>query len=440
MGKICGIDLGTTNSIIGSGNVLYSGLVSSSVDSINKTQVDRSVTGKHIVSSYKTNMSTSQHGEIPIVCSAIILSDLVERAIAATGEVINDIVVSVPAKFSHAQRQAVWEAAEMAGLKIHGLLNEPTAAAIYTCKKRKDLVVVYDLGGGTFDVTILESRGGDYFVIATDGNGKLAGDNFDEAILERCCADSKIKIRYKTLENLQILRNRIRDAKEEMQRTGNSTFITLKEFCVSNSWEFTMDTYIEIMKQTFQSTITLTEKLIQMYLMPTDEPKVVFVGGSTACPYLRDWVSNEINLEEIPSDCPPDLIVAKGIALYAEMMESGTAYDEVSDVTKCLSIGRDDGSVEVLIEKNSTVPISGVKIFTNSEETRFLNVHLYQGDSLVAKENEFIGMLVYDYGTIRKPKEGVVEVEVIVDHNGLISLLCTDTLTNDEQKITLTVR
>ena len=287
---ICGIDLGTTNSLIGHGDELYTGLVSSSVNVATKSQADRDIVSKDIVSSYKVNMTTGNSGKLPIACSSIILRDLVNKASMRTGQIIEDIVVSVPAKFSHTQRQAVWDAAEMAGLTMHGLINEPTAAAIYVCKDIKDLVVVYDLGGGTFDVTILDSRVGNYFVVATDGDGHLAGDNFDKALVARAMNDCKVKMRFRAADIVKVLTSKMRIAKETLQKTGLTQYIDMSLMGVDEEWKLTKEIYIEIMKDVFAPTVKLTKQIIQTNLMETEKPKLVFVGGSTACPFLKEWV------------------------------------------------------------------------------------------------------------------------------------------------------
>lgn len=440
MSRICGIDLGTTNSLIGYGDELYTGLVSSSVNVSTKSQCDRDIVSDDIVSSYKVNMTTGSSGQLPVACSSIILRDLADKATRRTGEFIEDIIVSVPAKFSNTQRQAVWNAAEKAGLTMHGLINEPTAAAIYVCRDVKDLVVVYDLGGGTFDVTILDSRAGNYFVVATDGDGHLAGDNFDKALADKALSDCSVKMRFKSEDNIKRLCSRVRLAKEAMQKTGISQYVDMSELGCSNDWVMTKEDYISIMKSVFASTVRLTNLLVQTNLMDCEVPKLVFVGGSTACPFLKEWVKEETGLEEIPCADQPDLIVAKGVALYAKMVEDGVADKEVDDVTKCLCIENETGMAEVIIEKNTVIPTTEVKIFDNTQRTQFLNINLYQGDSVFCKENEYIGTLVYDYGEVREAHDGLVEVEVRVDRNGLISLSCTDILNCVTQEIKLVMK
>lgn len=440
MGKICGIDLGTTNSLIGYGDELYTDLVSSSIDITTKSQVERDVYNKNIVSSYKVDMTVGESGQVPIICSSIILRELVDRAMRVTGEFIDEVVISVPAKFSHTQRQAVYEAASKAGLTVYGLINEPTAAAIYTCRDRKELITVFDLGGGTFDVTILDSRAGNYFTVATDGEGRLAGDNLDKAIVDTIIEEAKIKIRYLTDENKENLRIQARKAKETIQKTGLPQYINLSKLGCLTDWCLTEEKYVELMKSVFKPTLDMTQHLIRTYLMETDEPKLVFVGGSTACPYLREWISSELGLEVIEHSTPPDLIVAKGVALYAKMVQDGTAAQEVDDVTKCLCIENNLGMAEVVIEKNTIIPISEVRIFDNTEDTRYLNINLYQGDSILCKDNEYIGTLVYDYGCVRPAHTGVVEVEITVNRDGRVSLLATDITTCDTQEIALVLR
>lgn len=437
---ICGIDLGTTNSLIGHGNTLYTGLVSSSVDISKKEQVARDNVSDDIVSSYKVDMTTGDTGRLPIACSAIVLKKLCAEASRKTGEYIEDVIVSVPAKFSTTQREAVYRAGEEAGINVVGLINEPTAAAIYVCRDLKDLVVVYDLGGGTFDVTVLDARVGSYMVVATDGNGHLAGDNFDQAIAEEALNDCKVKMRYRSKNNLKSLCADVRIAKEILQRTGLTQHIDLSMFGVSDGWDLTVDRYVSVMQDVFMPTINLTKKLIQMNISPDENPKLIFVGGSTACPYLRQWVLKETGLTEYECNDMPDLIVAKGVALYAQMYEEGIVAEEVMDVTKCLSIENRRGLADVVIEKNTIIPVSEVCTFINRETSRYLSLKLYQGDSIVSSENDFIGELIYDYGEVREAGKGIVEVEISVDRNGMITFSATDIVTNETQTIKLVTK
>lgn len=434
-----GIDLGTTNSLIGSGDNLYSGLVSSSVNVREKKQSPRDIVSDDIVSSYKVNMTIGNEGKLSIACSSTILKDLAERASLATGTNVTDIVVSVPAKFSHTQRQAVWEAARLAGLNMKGLINEPTAAAIYVCRDMKDLVIVYDLGGGTFDVTLVDSRAGSYYVVATEGE-ILAGDDFDEALANIAYKDCGIKMRFRGKDSLKVLMSRIRIAKESMQRTGLTQYVDMTDFGYHGAWELTLSIYKETMKRVFAKTISLTKHLLECFIDSTETPKLVFAGGSTACPFLKEWVVEETRLQVVECNEPPDYIVAKGVALYAEMLFLGKAQREVDDVTKRLSIEDDKGRSATIIEKNTTIPVTETITVSNGIRSDKLEIRLYQGDSIVAANNDYIGTLVYKYDKVMEPEEGFVDISVTVDRDGRVSLIGTDVLTMESQEIKLVMR
>lgn len=434
-----GIDLGTTNSLIGNGENLFTGLVSSSVNIATGQQVDRNQFGEDIVSSYKVNMSTGKEGQLSIKASSIILKDLVNKANMKTGSWSKDVVISVPAKFSSTQRSAVAEAAKIAGLNLKGLINEPTAAALYVCREMKDLVIVYDLGGGTFDISVLDSRIGLYTVVASDGR-ILAGDDFDEALMDGAIKERNIKIRLRSEKNMSHFKTLIRNAKETLQLQRCTQYVDMSMFGESKPYELTVDTYVETMKNVFRETIDLTEYVLRGNVPECEKPKIVFVGGSTACPYLRDWVSKSLGLEVYGCDINPDLLVAKGVALYAEMLEQGKVEELVEDVTRRLCIEDKSGRAKTIIEKNSIIPIKSSIQVTNNKASRYLELRLYQGDCLLASENEYIGTLVYDYGCEMEAGEGYIEVEVKVDRNGIVTLKGIDILTGIEQDITLTMR
>lgn len=435
-----GIDLGTTYSLIGKGDKLLSELVSSSVDINTGRQCDRSLYGDNIVSSYKVNMTMGPEGKVPVKCSSIILKELAERASRADGgREVKDVVVSVPAKFSHSQREAVCKAATEAGLNIKGLINEPTAASIYVCRDMKDLVVVYDLGGGTFDVSVVDSRAGSYYVLATDGR-ILAGDNFDAALTDFIFSETKVKVRNKLGSKRQHMLSLVRIAKETIQKTNRSYFIDMRAFDVDLDFELTVEDYIRIMKNTFRETITLTRRVIETSLGRLETPRIVFVGGSTACPYLKEWVCEETGLTPIVCDEKPDYIVAKGVALYAEMLEFGMAEREVEDVTKRLCIENTHGQAVTIIDKNTTIPVEQTLTVSNDIKSDILNIDLYQGDSIMASNNEHIGTLRYKYDHIMEPGEGIVEILIRVDRDGRIHLEGRDILTGESQYINLVVR
>lgn len=418
---VFGIDLGTTNSLIGSGDKMFSGLVSSNVDIKARKQVARDAVSQDIVASYKTDMSIGTDGQEAVLCSSIILKELADEAEKQTGEKVQDVIVSVPAYFSTSQREAVNKAAEMAGLNLKCLINEPTAASLYVCRDMKDLIVVYDLGGGTFDITVIDARLGNYTVIATDGK-VLGGDDFDNALVEEVINIKKIPIRYRNNINKRKLKNKVRQAKEQLQLLRDNVFVDLTDFGISTPYELTVERYKEIMHDVFWETIVRTKYVITNNLPASEQPKLIFVGGSTNCPYLREMVTEALELEEVMSDCAPDLTVAKGVALYAEMYEQGIAFDIVDDVTKRLCIEDSMGKTVTVIDGNTILPASGSVIMSNATQDSELRLRLFQGDSAIAANNAYIGTLVYDYHRVMDIESGIVKVTANVSRDGIIKL------------------
>lgn len=418
---VYGIDLGTTNSLIGNGDKLFSGLVSSNVDIKKKKQVERDEVSPDIVASYKTDMSIGADGQEAVVCSSIILRELADQASKQTNEVVKDVIVSVPAYFSTSQREAVNKAADMAGLDVKCLINEPTAASLYVCRDMKDLIVVYDLGGGTFDITIIDARAGNYTVIATDGC-VLGGDDLDNALVEEVIKVAKIPIRYRNAANKKRLKNMMRHAKENLQAMRSDVLVDLADFGIEMKYTLSVERYKQIVKDVFWETIRRTQYVISNNLPASEEPKIIFVGGSTNCPYLKEMVLDALGIEEVIGDCAPDLTVAKGVALYAEMYEQGIAFDIVDDVTKRLCIEDSFGKTITLIDGNTIIPASGNVVVTNSTADSILRLRLYQGDSAIAAKNAYIGTLEYDYGRVMEVDSGIVKVTANVTRDGIIKL------------------
>ena len=436
-----GIDLGTTNSLIGHGTEMYTGLVSSNVDISTGKQVTRDTVSTDIIQSYKTDMSKSESGQLPIKCSAIILKELAELAERRCGEKVRDVILSVPAYFSTSQREAVIEAAESVNLNVKRLLNEPTAAAIFVCHDLQDLVVVYDLGGGTFDITVIDRRMGNYSVIATDGC-VLGGDDFDLALVDDAIKKCRIPVRYRTKLGLKKLKSQLRLVKEQVQRNKDTAYADLSEFGAACEYALTVDEYKKIMRDTFEKTIMMTGDVLRKYVPSCETPKMVFVGGSSNCPYLRELVQQELGLEEIHCDTNPDLIVAKGVAIYADMLERGVASDIVEDVTKRFCIEDERGTTITIIDNNSVLPCGGTITVSNSKRGDTLSLDLYQGDKLLAADNEFIGKLVYNYLDEQEPNEGLVEVQLDVSVNGIVRLSAMELLYGEstKQEIELSAR
>lgn len=431
-----GIDLGTTYSLIGSGDELYSGLVSSSVDLNKKQQCDRRLVGSHIKSGYKVNMTIGASGEVPIKCSSIILKELAKQAFEKTGEEVKDVIISVPAKFSHTQRLAVLQAGAEAGLNVKGVINEPTAAAVYCCMDKPGLYLVFDLGGGTFDVSIVSVDASSIRVLSTDGLSTLAGNNFDRTVLERIFSKNRIQVRYKTEVAVQEVLANIQQAKEDFQKCGEPQVISLAPFMSDAEYVLDKEEYLAAM-QVFRPTIQLCKVLLAS-LMDIEKPELLFVGGSTACPYLRKWVAKELQLDVIEHDVQPDMLVAKGVAKYAWLNQNG--YNIVQDVTKQLSIADSRGVSQPIIFQDTPVPAMGELLLTNSEEASFMEFDLYQGDDCIASKNDYIGTLTFDFGEMLPQGAGVVNVTITVDINGIVNLSGMDLRTGQTQSIQLKVR
>lgn len=429
---IYGIDLGTTNSLIGYGDTLFTDTVSSNVDIENKKQVARDVIGDNIISSYKTNMTIAETGDIPRMCSSIILKTLVNHANIATGNnnEKQDVVISVPAYFSTSQREAVIKAGEMAGLNVRSLINEPTAASLFVCKDYRDLIVVYDLGGGTFDVSIVDSRTGSYVVVATDGID-IGGDDFDNKLVDFVLEKMGIPMRLQNKQLKARLKSACRLAKELMQKLKIDIELLAEEYGGKSNVTITIDDYKRIMQEVFGPTVETLLKVVSSNLSYTEKPKLIFVGGSTSCPFLREMVSEAAGLDIIESDVKPDLIVAKGVALFASMLENGTAREQVQDVTKRLVIRLDDNSCLEMLEENTNIPAANSQIVSNSGTSDKLRLTLYQGSDIMADKNAKIGELVYNFGREVPAGDGLVEVRVEVGYNGVIKIKAKEALFDD---------
>lgn len=429
---VFGIDLGTTNSLIGVEGELITGLVSSSIDIEKRKQVSRDTTGENVIASYKVDMGMGESGQLPITCSSIVLKKLSDMAERRYGERPNRVIISVPAYFSTSQREAVYEAAKQAGLNLLNLINEPVAAALHICKTRKALVVIYDLGGGTFDVTIVDSRSGKYGVIATDGNN-IGGDDLDQAIVNEIIKCCKVPVRYRTEYNKKVMMVAARKAKEEIQRMRKDVYVNCSAFKLEKDFLLTVETYKRLIRETFGDTFNMTNYLISTNIPSNEKPEIIYTGGSSMCPYLKEMLYEEIELEELKyDDVKPDMLVAAGVTSYAHLVEQGKAQNLVQDVTKRLCIEKEDGSTIDVIDANSFVPCSNTIVVENPKETDKLVLKLYQGDSFVAAENEYIGSLVYDYDRMVEAGEGIISIKLNVSFDGVITMKAGEVIYGDE--------
>ena len=448
--KIYGIDLGTTNSLIGCDGHLITRLVPSKVDMNRRVSVPHSSIGEGIVGSYKVNMGLGPESKISVEASTIVLEELCRHVKEYNNEKVEDVIISVPAYFSFNQRQAVRQAAENAGLNLISVINEPTAAAIHICGGysediKRGVFAVYDLGGGTFDCTLIDSRSGKYKVIATDGC-ILGGDNLDKAIANFIMDQQKVlhenrgKLEVnKLVATCEVCKRKIVEACSYFEPDSYTVEVALPESMCRGGNKvgiLSIEDYKRLVREVFGETVGILSNLIEANISKGTDVNVVFVGGSVHDTYLCRYVLKQCGIPgtNVHFDDNPDFTVALGVVEYAHAMSKGEADVVFRDVTKQLSIKDEAGKAEVIIEANSSIPCSKTKIFTNHEESKYLNVDLYQGNSSLASDNEFIGTLQYPYGTTMGPNEGDVEVTVSVDSSGFITLEVEDIVNFGEKQ------
>lgn len=422
--RIYGIDLGTTNSLIGLHETGWlSDIVPSCADIENNKAGALLYDNMKAKRSFKTDMSMGVEGTMPRAASKCVLQELVNQV---KDDKVTDVVISVPAYFNDSQRSATIKAAESCGLTVHGLVNEPTAAAMYISQNNKGVFVIYDLGGGTFDVSIIDNRFGTYDVQATSGN-MIGGDNFDKTLMRYFIKNGEIPFHKMNDEQRLGLQHYCKHQKETMQRLQVPYEVDMSPF-YGKKVLFTPENYIQLMKMTFSETISCLSKLVKQWIPEGEVWDIYLVGGSTHCPFLQQWITEELGKAPAPLTYDPDRVVAQGAALYASLVQSGEIDYKVSDVTKALSIGLHDGTVSNIIPANSKIPLSMEKLFTNPIDASKLELALYQGESMFVKDNEKIGTLIWDFERHVPARDGQVIVEISVDNKGVISFTASELL------------
>lgn len=432
---IFGIDLGTTNSLIGLAQANYLSLLVPSCVDMNTGEAGSTMfENMSAARSFKVDISMGTEGIKSRTASKFVLMELARIAERDTKIKVKDVCISVPAYFSDEQRAATLEAATAAGLTVRGLVNEPTAAAMYIARNMKGLHVVYDLGGGTFDCSIIDSRFGTYDVQATDGLC-IGGDNFDKNIMRNFIKEGNIPIHKLSVEDRTRLQHYASKMKIKMQKERDMFLVDLTSFG-GGVYNFTPETYIGLMKMTFGDTVNCLKTLIAQWIPSSEVFDILLVGGSTHCPFLREWLEEVANVSINELSYDPDRVVAQGAALYADIVEEGTLGQAVSDVTPALSIGCIDGTCDVLIPANSKIPLTMEKIYTNAIPTDVLNLKLYQGNNAMAANNTCIGELQWDYDCVKEPYECQALVKVFIDASGLIEFSVAEGLA-PEKKVKL---
>ena len=474
MGKIIGIDLGTTNSCVAvleggephvipnpEGNRTTPSVVAIKKDGeelVGETAKRQAVTNvDNTVSSIKRKMGTKDKVEIdgkkytPEEISAKILMKLKSDAEAYLGEKVSEAVITVPAYFNDSQRQATKNAGKIAGLDVKRIINEPTAAALaYGIDKQDNThtVLVYDLGGGTFDVSILELGDGIFEVKSTSGNNHLGGDDFDQRIMDYLVSEFK-KDNGVDLSKDKMAMQRIKDAAEKAKKdlSGMTTAQISIPFIAQNDGgplhlevSLTRSKFEELNMDLFESTLgPVKTALKDAKLKPSDINKVLLVGGSTRIPYIQELVKKELG-QEPSKGVNPDECVAMGAAIQGGVL-TGEVNDLVLlDVTP-LSLGIETlGNVmTVLIPKNTTIPTSKSQVFSTAADNQpAVDIHILQGERPMVQDNKTLGH--FQLTGIPPAPRGIPQIEVKfdIDANGIVNVSAKDLGTGKEQSITIT--
>lgn len=471
MSKVIGIDLGTTNSCVsvlegGEPKVIANPEGNRTTPSVvafknGETQVGevakrQAITNPNTIISIKRHMGTDHKENIdgkqysPQEISAMILQNLKATAEAYLGEKVSKAVITVPAYFNDAERQATKDAGKIAGLEVERIINEPTAAALaYGLDKtdKEQKVLVFDLGGGTFDVSILELGDGVFEVLSTAGDNRLGGDDFDQVIIDFLVAEFK-KENGLDLSSDKMAMQRLKDAAEKAKKdlSGvSSTQISLPFISAGEAGPLHLE--VTLSRAKFED---LSRELVERTMGPTrqamkdaglsnsDIDEVLLVGGSTRIPAVQEAIKKELG-KEPNKGVNPDEVVAMGAAIQGGVLTGDVQDIVLLDVTP-LSLGIETmgGVSTVLIERNTTIPTSKSQVFSTAADNQpAVDIHVLQGERQMAADNKTLGR--FQLTDIPPAPRGMPQIEVTfdIDKNGIVNVTAKDLGTQKEQKITI---